>query len=67
MSGIVKVVELISESPNSWEEAASTAVARASKTLHGIRSVYIKDFEAIVDNDKIVNYRVIAKVSFVLD
>lgn len=67
MSGIVKVVELISESPNSWEEAASMAVTRASKTLHGIRSVYIKDFEAIVDNDKIVNYRVIAKVSFLLD
>lgn len=67
MTGIVKVVELISESPNSWEEAASSAVSKASKSLHGIRSVYIKDFEAIVDNDKIVNYRVIAKVSFLLD
>jgi flavin-binding protein dodecin len=67
MASIVKVVELISESPNSWEDAASMAITKASKTIHGIRSLYVKDFEAKVENDKIVAYRVIAKVSFVLD
>lgn len=67
MSSVVKVIELIAESPSSWEEAVSTAVSKASSTVHGIKSVYIKDFEAKVDNDKVVGYRVIAKVSFVLD
>jgi flavin-binding protein dodecin len=64
---IVKVIELIAESPTSWEDAVSTAIAKASKSVHGIKSVYVKDFEAMVDNDKVVSYRVITKVSFILD
>jgi flavin-binding protein dodecin len=64
---IVKVIELIAESPNSWEEAASTAIETASKSVHGIKSMYIKEFEAKVEENKVVGYRVIAKVSFVLD
>jgi flavin-binding protein dodecin len=35
--------------------------------VHNIRSVYIKEFEAQVDNNKVVNYRVNAKVTFAVD
>lgn len=64
---VVKVIELMSESDKSWEDAAQLAVDKASKTLHGIRSIYIENFEAKVENNKIVKYRVDAKISFTID
>lgn len=67
MSNILKVLEVLSESPVSWEDAAIKAVARAGTTVHNVRSIYIKEFEAQVDNGKICNYRINAKISFVLD
>jgi dodecin len=39
----------------------------ASKTLRNIRSIYIKDFTAAVDNGKLINYRLSAKVTFDLE
>jgi flavin-binding protein dodecin len=67
MANVVKVTEILAESPNSWEDAATLAVAKASETVHGIKSIYIKEFEAKVDNNKIVSYRINAKLTFVLD
>ncbi|HYA20905.1 MAG TPA: dodecin family protein [Burkholderiales bacterium] len=67
MTNMLKVIEVLAESNKSWEDAAAYAVARASKTLTGIRSIYIKDFEAKVENNKIVQYRVNAKISFLLE
>jgi flavin-binding protein dodecin len=64
MAKIVKVIEVLSESPNSWEEAAKNVVSEASKTLRNIRSVYIKEFTVAVENDKISSYRINAKVTF---
>lgn len=64
---IVKVIEVMSDSNQSWEDAAQKAVKEAAKTLHNIRSVYIKDHSATVKGDKIVEYRITAKISFELD
>ena len=52
---------------NNWEEATQNVVTEASKTLRNIRSVYIKEFTATVENDKISNYRVTAKVTFEME
>ena len=67
MAKILKVIEIMSESPKSWEEAAKNVVMEASKTLRNIRSVYIKEFTAAVDNDKVASYRVNAKVTFEME
>ena len=67
MAKIVKVIEVMSESPKSWEEAAKNVVTEASKTLRNIRSIYIKEFTAAVDNDKVASYRVNAKVTFEME
>ena len=67
MADMLKVIEVLAESNKSWEDAATNAVTRASKTLNGIKSIYIKDFEAKVENNKIVKYRINAKISFMLD
>jgi flavin-binding protein dodecin len=64
MAKIVKVIEVLSESANSWEEAAQNVVSEAAKSLRNIRSVYIKEFTAAVENDSITSYRVNAKVTF---
>ena len=64
---VLKVIEVLSESNKSWEDAAQRAITQAAKTLHGIRSIYVKNFEAKVENNKIVEYRVNANVTFLLD
>ncbi len=67
MAKIVKVIELMSESPTSWEEAAQNAVSEASKTLRNIRSVYIKEFTAAVEDGKVTSYRINGKVTFEME
>jgi len=67
MAKVVKVIELLSQSPTSWEEAAQNAVTEASKTLRNIRSIYVKEFEAAVENGKITEYRINGKVTFDLE
>jgi flavin-binding protein dodecin len=67
MARVVKVIELMSQSPKSWDAAAQAAVVEASKTLRNIRSIYIKEFTAEVENGKITNYRINAKVTFDLE
>jgi flavin-binding protein dodecin len=61
---VLKVIELLASSEKSWEDAAQNAVKMASKTINGIRSVYVQDMSAVVKGDRIVEFRVNAKVSF---
>lgn len=64
---LVKVFEVVAESEKGWEDAARDAVEEAAKSVRNIRSIYIKDFQAKVENNKIVQYRVNAKISFVVE
>ena len=64
---VVKVIELLGESEQGWEDASRKVVEEATRTLRGVASVYIKDFQATVENDQVKNYRVTAKVSFVME
>ena len=64
---VVKVIELLGESGESWEDATRQVVAEATKTLHGVTSVYVKEFQATVENDKVKSFRINAKLSFVLE
>jgi dodecin len=64
---VVKVIEIMSNSSKSWEDAAQQAVAEASKSLHNIKSIYIKDHSATVNDNKIKEYRITAQLSFELD
>lgn len=67
MTNILKVIEVLAESEKGWEDAAAQAVQKAAKTLNNIRSIYIENFEAKVEKNKIVSYRVNAKISFILE
>ena len=67
MSNMLKVVEVLAESNKSWDDAAQNAVKRAAEMLNGIKSIYIKDLEAVVSEGKITKYRINAKISFLLE
>ena len=60
---MLKVIEILAESDKSWEDAASRAVNQAARSVRNIKSIYIKNQEASVDNDKIVKYRINANIS----
>jgi hypothetical protein len=58
---------VLAESEKNWEDATAQAVKKAARTLNNIRSIYIENFEAKVEANKIVRYRINAKISFVLE
>lgn len=60
----MKVLEIMSNSTESWEEAVKNAVKTTAKSVKNIRSVYVKDQTAHVSGDKITDYRVIVKITF---
>ena len=64
---LLKVIELLAESNKSWEDAAQNAVTEASKSIRNIRSVYVKNLTAEVDNDKITHWRLNCKITFEKD
>lgn len=64
---VVKVLELLSQSNKSWEDAANVALQEASRTVRGIKSMYLDDFQAKVENNRITEYRVRAKISFLIE
>ena len=61
---VLKVVEILGNSNESWEDAVQQVVTEASKTLKNIKSVYVKEMQATVEDGKILEYRVNAKVTF---
>jgi len=63
---VAKVIEILAEG-NSIEDAAESALKEASKSVQGIKHLYIKEFQAVVENNKIVKYRINAKVTFVIN
>lgn len=63
---VVKVIEIMADSPVSWEDATQKAYAEASKTVKNIKSIYVKDMQAIVNGNKVETFRVNTKISFVV-
>jgi len=64
---VAKVIEISSESPVSFEKAISEGIERASKTVHNIKSAWVKSQSVVVQESKVARYRVDLKVTFLLD
>lgn len=64
---IVKVIEVIASSPNSFDEAVKNCVAEVTKTVKNVDSVYVKDMKCHVKDGQITSYGVICNVSFRID
>ena len=63
---VAKVTEIISSSPKSFDDAVHQGIKRASKTLDNVCGAWIKDQKVVVEKEKITEYRVTMRVSFVL-
>ena len=62
--GVIKVIELIGESPTSWEEATKNALEVAAKSVRGIVGIDVDHFTAKVDDNKIKAFRANIRVAF---
>jgi flavin-binding protein dodecin len=61
---VLKVIEILGNSTVSFEDAVQKVIDEASKSVKNIKSVYIKDMQVTVNNNKIAEYRVNTKVTF---
>ncbi|MCJ7444092.1 MAG: dodecin family protein [Methanotrichaceae archaeon] len=61
---VYKFIELVGTSPRSWEDAVQIVVSTASKSLRDMRIAEVKELDARIENNKIVEYRVKVGISF---
>jgi len=64
---VVKIIELVGSSPNSWEDATKEAVTKAQESVKDIRGVDAVGFTAIVKNGSIAEYHTNVKIAFVVE
>jgi dodecin len=64
---VLKVIEVLSSSATSWEDATKKAVEKAAKSVKHIRSVYVQDQSAAVKDGKVSEFRVNLKITFELE
>ncbi len=64
---VARITEISSSSDKNFEDAIEQGIARATQTLHGIRSAWVKEQEVQIENGRIATYKVIMKITFVLD
>ncbi len=61
---VYKVIEIIGTSPNSWEDAAKTAIERASKSLRDLRIAQVVDQDMKIEDGKVTAFRTKIRLSF---
>ena len=61
---VLKILELVGTSKQSWSDAAREAVKEAAKTLRGIESVEVVESTARVENNSLTEYRVLVRIGF---
>jgi flavin-binding protein dodecin len=61
---VYKVIELVGTSTESWENAARSAVERASQSLRDLRVAEVVELDMQITDGKIEAYRAKVKVSF---
>jgi len=61
---VYKIITVVGTSPKSWEDAATTAVETAAKTLRDLRIAEVEELDMQIDKGKVINYRARVKVSF---
>lgn len=64
---VARVTEIICGSPKSFKDAIESGIERANKTLKNVEGAWVKDQSVVLNAGKIVEYRVVLKVTFILD
>ncbi|CAM1343047.1 dodecin family protein [Tenacibaculum amylolyticum] len=61
---VMKVIEILSNSEKSWEDATRKAVKQASKSVKNIKSAFVQSQSVVVNDDEVTEFRVNLKVTF---
>jgi len=64
---IAKIVEVSASSPKSFDDAIEQGISKAAETVRGIKGAWVSEKKIKVEDDKIVEYRVQMRVSFVVE
>ncbi len=64
---VIKTIDLVGVSTESWRDAAQAALAEAAKTLRGIEGMEVLETSAVVDGDKIKEYHTHVRIRFRLE
>lgn len=64
---VAKVIEISANSNKGFEDAIEQGIKQAAKSVHNIKGAWVKEQQVVVDGDKVAEYRVDLKVTFVLD
>ncbi len=64
---VARITEISSVSKKNFEDAIVQGIARANKTLKNVKGAWVKDQEVQIDKGKITGYKVILKVTFILE
>jgi flavin-binding protein dodecin len=64
---VAKVIEISSTSTASFEDAIKQGIARASQTVKNIQGAWVQDQQVVVDNGQVTEFRVMMKVTFILE
>jgi dodecin len=64
---VAKIIEISAESSKSFDDAIRQGIERASQTLQNIQTAWLKEQQVVVNGGKVVGYRVMLKVTFVLN
>ena len=63
----MKVIEVMANSSESWEDAARNAVQQAAKTVKNIKSAYVREQSMVINNNDVSEFRVNVKITFQVD
>lgn len=61
---VMKVIEVLSNSKESWEDATATGIEKASKSVKNIKSAFVQSQSVTVKDGKVDEYRVNVKITF---
>ncbi|MEE4000159.1 dodecin family protein [Tenacibaculum sp. FZY0031] len=61
---VMKVIEILANSEENWEDATRKAIKQASKSVKGIKSAFVQSQSVVVNDDEITEFRVNLKVTF---
>ncbi len=64
---VAKIIEISSDSKTSFQDAIESGLKRSEKTLKNVKGAWISEQKVTVSKGAITNYRVIMRVSFVID
>ncbi|GGA56849.1 dodecin family protein [Pelagibacterium lentulum] len=64
---VARVTEISATSPDSFDDAVKQGIARASKTLRGMKSAWVKDQNVEIEDGKVSHYRVNLAITFILE